>query len=292
MLIQLVGVQDDREPRRDLRSLPSASRILTMAGVGGVLSPAFGPADSATRLARLPLPRPGPAARARVGGALGRQRPGASSSREAGAEDESRRPDEGMPRDKQRVANSLVGAEVTGVRHARRSAFGFVFSLASGASASGSSSEMCRMKCTLSLSRTSSGTSLQSARFCSGRMICLMPNRAAASTFSLMPPTRITRPRRLISPGHGHVRPHPPPGQQRRQRRHQSHPGAGPVLGRRARGHVNVQVVFAVIAQVDAQRFGLAAQDSSPPSARFPSSRRPANRSAASRLCPASASPR
>ena len=56
------------------------------------------------------------------------------------------------------------------------------------------------MKCTSSLCRTSSGTSLQSARFCSGRMTCLMPNRAAASTFSLMPPTRITRPRKLISP--------------------------------------------------------------------------------------------
>ena len=59
---------------------------------------------------------------------------------------------------------------------------------------------MCRTKWTLSLARTSAGTSSQSDLFWSGKMISLMPKRDAASTFSLMPPTRNTRPRRLISP--------------------------------------------------------------------------------------------
>src|SRR5208282_532414 len=61
-------------------------------------------------------------------------------------------------------------------------------------------SAMCPTKWTLSLARTSAGTSSQSDLFCSGKRISLMPKRDAASTFSLTPPTRKTRPRRLISP--------------------------------------------------------------------------------------------
>src|SRR5579859_3651242 len=67
-------------------------------------------------------------------------------------------------------------------------------------STSGINSEMCLMKCAFIFFRTSAGTSFQSPRFWSGRITCFTPKRAAASTFSLMPPTRRTRPRRLISP--------------------------------------------------------------------------------------------
>ena len=91
-------------------------------------------------------------------------------------------------------------------------------------------------------------------------MTCLMPKRAAASTFSLMPPTRKHAPAQADFPGHRHVRAHPPPRQQRRQRRDERHARARAVLGRRAGRHVNVNVVLAVIGQVDAQRLGLAAQ--------------------------------
>src|SRR6266516_7595801 len=66
--------------------------------------------------------------------------------------------------------------------------------------ASGITSEMWRVKCALILCRTSAGTSAQSLRFGSGIMTCLIPARLAASTFSLMPPTGSTRPRKLISP--------------------------------------------------------------------------------------------
>jgi predicted protein tyrosine phosphatase len=55
-------------------------------------------------------------------------------------------------------------------------------------------------KCAFIFLRTSAGASSQSTRFCSGNITCLSPKRDAASTFSLIPPTRITRPRRLISP--------------------------------------------------------------------------------------------
>ena len=48
--------------------------------------------------------------------------------------------------------------------------------------------------------RACSGTSTMSLRFFSGMMMRLMPARWAARTFSLMPPTGSTRPRRLISP--------------------------------------------------------------------------------------------
>src|SRR5687767_13457006 len=61
---------------------------------------------------------------------------------------------------------------------------------------SGTSSEMCCTKWTFILFRTSAGTSSQSFRFWSGNMISFNRERAAASTFSLIPPTRKTRPRR------------------------------------------------------------------------------------------------
>src|SRR6185295_4518130 len=60
--------------------------------------------------------------------------------------------------------------------------------------------EICRTKHAFVFCRTSAGTSPQSLRFCSGRMTRLIPARFAARTFSLMPPTGSTRPRKLISP--------------------------------------------------------------------------------------------
>src|SRR5688500_17396223 len=69
-----------------------------------------------------------------------------------------------------------------------------------GRNAMGSASEICLAKCTVILSRMSAGTSSQSLRFSSGNRTCFKPLRAAARTFSLMPPTGSTRPRKLISP--------------------------------------------------------------------------------------------
>lgn len=47
---------------------------------------------------------------------------------------------------------------------------------------------------------TSGGRSLVSFRFCAGRSTVLTPARRAPISFSLMPPTAVTRPRREISP--------------------------------------------------------------------------------------------
>jgi hypothetical protein len=47
---------------------------------------------------------------------------------------------------------------------------------------------------------TSCGKSLTSLRFCAGRTTVLTPARSAPISFSLMPPTAVTRPRSEISP--------------------------------------------------------------------------------------------
>ena len=47
---------------------------------------------------------------------------------------------------------------------------------------------------------TSGGRSLISFRFCAGSSTVLTPARRAPISFSLMPPTAVTRPRREISP--------------------------------------------------------------------------------------------
>ena len=51
-----------------------------------------------------------------------------------------------------------------------------------------------------SLERTLCGMSSRSRRFRAGRITVRMPAREAATHFSLMPPTGMTTPRRLISP--------------------------------------------------------------------------------------------
>ncbi len=51
-----------------------------------------------------------------------------------------------------------------------------------------------------SLSRASWGMSSKSRRFRAGNITRVRPAAAAATTFSLIPPTGSTRPRRLISP--------------------------------------------------------------------------------------------
>ena len=97
--------------------------------------------------------------------------------------------------------------------------------------------------------RTSAGTSSQSLRFWSGRMTCFKPDRAAARTFSLMPPTRRTRPRKLISPVMAISERTCAAGQQRGQRGHDGQARAGAVLGRGAGGDVDVDVALVVIAR-------------------------------------------
>lgn len=49
-------------------------------------------------------------------------------------------------------------------------------------------------------SLTSGGRSFVSFRFCSGSNTVFTPARRAPISFSLMPPTAVTRPRREISP--------------------------------------------------------------------------------------------
>src|SRR5205814_10095501 len=90
-------------------------------------------------------------------------------------------------------------------------------------------------------------------------MTCLIPARLAASTFSLIPPTASTRPRRLISPVIA--------TSERTRRCVNSDasattivtPALGPSLGVAPAG-TWVNVVFVKIRQIEFQRLGLAAQ--------------------------------
>ena len=59
---------------------------------------------------------------------------------------------------------------------------------------------MCSTPMKFNCCLTSRGTSARSFWLRLGRMNVLMPARCAASTFSRMPPTGRTRPRRVISP--------------------------------------------------------------------------------------------
>ena len=76
-----------------------------------------------------------------------------------------------------------------------------------------------------------------------GAMTSFMPLRCAASAFSLRPPIGSTWPVRVISPGHRDVAAHRAPGDQRRERGGHRDARARAVLGDRAGGHVDVQVV-------------------------------------------------
>ena len=69
-----------------------------------------------------------------------------------------------------------------------------------GSSAAATASSTRSSHTNASCSRTSSGMSSKSLRLRAGSMTRLMPARWAATTFSLMPPTGSTSPRREISP--------------------------------------------------------------------------------------------
>ena len=77
--------------------------------------------------------------------------------------------------------------------------------------------------------------------------------RAAAMTFSLMPPTGSTRPRRLISPVIAVSLSDGAPGQQRDERGEHRDPGRGAVLRDRAGRDVDVDVARLEQLRVDAE---------------------------------------
>ena len=114
------------------------------------------------------------------------------------------RSERARPRFVQRAAAGVARLRREGFTDLAAAAFGWEVLPAvlgsTGSNASGRAWEMSRIKLTFNDLRTSGGTSDQSFRFCSGKSTCRIPERAAARTFSLMPPTGNTRPRRLISP--------------------------------------------------------------------------------------------
>ena len=86
------------------------------------------------------------------------------------------------------------------------------------------------------------GMSSRSRWLRAGSMTVVMPARSAASTFSLTPPIGSTRPRRLISPVIAMSLRTGRPVQQRGERDEHRDARARPVLRRRARRHVDVDV--------------------------------------------------
>ena len=92
--------------------------------------------------------------------------------------------------------------------------------------------------------RASPGMSSRSLSLRAGSITVVMPARSAASTFSLMPPTGSTSPRRLISPVIAMSLRTGRAGQQRGQRDEHRDPRARAVLRDRAGRHVDVDVDF------------------------------------------------
>ena len=99
--------------------------------------------------------------------------------------------------------------------------------------------------------------SSRSRRLRAGRITFLMPERAAATVFSLIPPTGNTRPRKTDLACHCDIVLHRPLRQQRYQRREDRHAGAGSILRYCAGRDVNVQIRFLEDQRIDAQTLGL-----------------------------------
>ncbi len=90
-------------------------------------------------------------------------------------------------------------------------------------------------------------------------MIVLSPARCAASTFSLMPPTGNTCPRRVISPVMARsARMRRPVSNDVKRGRH-GHAGAGAILWLRARRHMQVDIALVEDSLVITQLLGVAA---------------------------------
>ena len=107
---------------------------------------------------------------------------------------------------------------------------------------------MWRMKCTCIRLRTSLGTSSQSGSILLRQYDVLDAESGGGQNFFLDSAHAHNTAAQADFPGHRHIRPDPPLGQQRSQRGDQTvTPALGPSFGVAPAGHVNVNVVFAVI---------------------------------------------
>src|SRR5262245_33699110 len=93
--------------------------------------------------------------------------------------------------------------------------------------------------------RASSGMSSKSLRLRAGSMTRRIPAPWAATTFSLMPPTGSTSPRKLIS--------HRAAGEQRHKRHEHRNAGAWAILRGGAGRHVNMDVGLLETGDIDTE---------------------------------------